>query len=237
MSRCPLSISPSMGPNVIPSDTRCQAAGPLLQAAIHRGAPSLERALELLGVLALKKTSEFALQRCERRGLIGSERLARGGERRPYTQRRRPGDLVSEIDGAVELVAGRRHLLDKAQAIRLRGTPFIAGQHVAHGVAPADLAREADRGAAAREDPARDFALTEDGVVCRDTDIRGEEELVPEVFGAAVHGDHNRLRAIGWLQTDRVDVIRILRWELARSLRGSEGAAVNAEAKVSADPI
>jgi hypothetical protein len=73
-----------MGPNVIPSDTRGQAAGSLLQAAIDRRTPFLERALELLGILTLAKTSEFGLQRRERRGLIGGERLARGGERRPY---------------------------------------------------------------------------------------------------------------------------------------------------------
>src|SRR6516164_9566658 len=99
MSRCPLSISPSMGPNVIPSDTRRQAAGPLLQAAIHRRAPSLERALEFLGVLAPKKTSEFHLQRCERRGFISGERLARRGERRPYAERRCCDDLIRKING------------------------------------------------------------------------------------------------------------------------------------------
>src|SRR5262249_1543147 len=128
-------------------------------------------------------------------------------------------------------------LLDKAQAIRLRGTPFFAGEHVPHGVAPADLAREADRGAAAGEDPTRDFALTEDGVVCRDADIRGEQEFVPEVFGAAMPGDYNRLRAMGRLQPDRVDVIWILRREQARGLCGGEGAAVDAEAKVSTDAV
>src|SRR5215472_12987122 len=137
MSRCPLSISPSIGANVIPSDTRRQAACPLLQAAVDRRAPFLERPLELLGVLALKKTSEFRLQRRERRGLIGGERLARGGERCPYAQRCHRSDLAREIDGAVELFALRRHFLDKAQAIRLRGTPLNAGEHVAHGVAPA----------------------------------------------------------------------------------------------------
>src|SRR5215469_4907016 len=138
MSRCPLSISPSIGSNDIPSDTRRQATSPLLQAAIDRRAPFLKRPLKLLSVLTLTKTSEFGLQRCERRGLIGGERLARGGERRPYAQRRRRGDLVSEVDGAVELFAGRRHLLDQAQAIRLRSAPLFAGEHVAHGVAPAD---------------------------------------------------------------------------------------------------
>ena len=50
-----------MGPDVIPRVTRRQAAGPLLQAAINWSAPFLERPLELLGVLALKKTSEFRL--------------------------------------------------------------------------------------------------------------------------------------------------------------------------------
>jgi len=120
-----------------------------LQAAIDRGAPFLERALELLGVLALKKTSKFGLQRRERGGFIGGKGLARGGERRPYPQRRRRGDLVRKIDGAIELFARRRHLLDKAQAIRLRGTPFVASEHVTHGVAPAGLTREADRGTAA----------------------------------------------------------------------------------------
>src|ERR1700746_2761779 len=173
-----------------------------LQATIDRGAPFLERALELLGVLALKKTSKFGLQRRERRGFIGGEGLARGGERRPYALRRRRGDLVRKIDGAIELFARRCHLLDKAQAIRFRGTPFLAGEHVTHGVAPADLTREADRGTAAREDSARDLPLTEDSVVCRDADIRGEEELVPEVFGAAMHGDDDRLRALGWPQAD-----------------------------------
>src|SRR6516165_8171875 len=201
MSRCPLSISPSMGPNVTPSDTRRQAVGQSipLQAAIDRGAPFLYRALELSGVVALKKTSEFPLQRRERRGFVGGERLARGGERRPYAQRRRCGDLVREIDGAIELFTRRRHLLDKAQAIRLRGTPFVAGEHVTHGVAPADLTREADRGTAAGEDSTRDLTLTEDSVVCRDPDIRGEEELVPKVLGAAMHRDHDRLRAVGRL--------------------------------------
>src|SRR6516165_2940503 len=235
MSRCPLSISPSIGTNVIPSDTRRQAAGPLLQAAINWSASFLERPLELPGVLALKKTSEFRLQRRERRGFIDGERLARGGERCPYAQRRRRSDLAREIDGAVELFALRRHFLDKTQAIRLGGTPLNAGEHVAHGVAPADLAREADRGAAAGEDSARDFALTEDGVVCRDADIRGEEEFVPEVFGATMHGDHDRLRAIGRPQTHRVNVIGILGRELTRGLCGGEGPAVDAEAKVSAD--
>ena len=176
----------------------------------------LDCALELLGVVALKKTSEFGLQRRERRGFIGGEGLARGGERRPYAQRRRRGDLVRKIDGAIELFARRRHLLDKTQAIRFRGTPFVAGEHVTHGVAPAGLTREADRGAAAGEDSARDFTLTKDSVVCRDADIRGEEELMPEVFGAAMQGDHDPLRAIGWPQADRVDVIRILGRELAR---------------------
>src|ERR1700736_2227771 len=208
-----------------------------LQAAIDRGAPFLERALELLGVLAMKKTSKFGLQRRERRGFISGEGLARGGERRPYRQRRRRGDLVRKIDGAIELFAWRRHFLDKAQAIRLRGTPFVAGEHVTHGVAPAGLTREADRGTAAGEDSARDFTLTKDGVVCRDADIRGQEELMPEVFGAAMHGDHDRLRAIGWPQADRVDVIRILGRELARCLRGSKGRAVDAEGKVAADTV
>ena len=106
-----------MGPNVIHSHTRRQASGPLLQAAIHRRAPSLERALELLGVLALKKTSEFGLQCCERRCLIGGKRLARGGERRPYAQRRCCGDLIGKINGALELFIGRCHLLDKTQAL------------------------------------------------------------------------------------------------------------------------
>ena len=46
---------------------------------------------------------------------------------------------------------------------------------------------------------------TKDSVVCRDAYIRGEEELMPEVFGAAMHGDHDRLRAMGWPQADRVD--------------------------------
>ena len=149
-----MSIWPSIGTNVIPSGTRRQADAPL-KAAIDRRAPFLKRALELLGILALKKTSELGLQCCERRGFIGGERLTRGGKRRPYAQRCRCSDLVCEINRSVELFARRRHFLDKAQAIRLRGTPFIAGEHVAHGVAPADLAREAGRGAAAGEDPAR----------------------------------------------------------------------------------
>ena len=148
-----MSISPSTGPDVIPSDTRRQAVAPSLQAAIHRRACFLERALELLGVLALKKTSEFRLQRCERCGFISGERLTRGGERRPYAQRRCCGDLIGKINGALELFTGRCHLLDKTQAIRLRGTPFFASEHVAHGVAPADLARKADRGAASGKTP------------------------------------------------------------------------------------
>src|SRR5246127_3801324 len=208
-----------------------------LQATIDRGAPFLERALELLGVLALKKTSKFRLQRRKRRGFIGGEGLARGAERRPYAQRRRCGDLVRKIDGAIELFAQRRHLLNKAQAIRLRRTPFVAGEHVTHGVAPAGLTREADRGTAAGEDSARDFTLTKDSVVCRDADIRGEEELMPEGFGAAMHRDHDRFRAIGAIRAYRVDVIRILGRELPRGLRGSERAAVDAEAKVTADTV
>src|SRR6516165_2319150 len=239
MSRCPLSISPSMGPNVTPSDTRRQAVGQSipLQAAIDRGAPFLYRALELSGVVALKKTSEFPLQRRERRGFIGGERLARGGERRPYAQRRGGCDLVGEIEGALELSARRRHLLDKAQAIGFCSTPFVAGEHVAHRVAPARLAREANRGATTGKDSARDFALTEDGVVCSDADIRGEEELVPEVFGSAMHGDHHRLRSIRGAQTDRVDVIWILWRELPRGLRCSEGPAVDPEGKVATNAV
>ena len=108
-----------------------------LQAAIDRAAPLPERGLELLGVLALTKTSKFGLHRRERRGFIGDEVMARGGEHRPDAQRRRRGDLVRKIDGAIELFARRRHLLDKAQAIRLWSTPFVTGEHVTHGVAPA----------------------------------------------------------------------------------------------------
>jgi hypothetical protein len=60
---------------------------------------------------------------------------------------------------------------------------------------------------------------------------------MPEVFGAAMHGDYDRLRAIGWPQADRVDVIRILGRELARCLRGGKGRAVDAEGKVAADAV
>src|SRR3984893_16048924 len=97
------------------------------------------------------------------------------------------------------------------------------------------LTREADRGTAAGEDSARDFTLTKDSVVCRDADIRGQEELMPEVFGAAMHGAHDRLRAIGWPQADRVDVIRILGRELARGLRGSKRPPGRAGGKKAAD--
>src|SRR5262249_56199423 len=111
------------------------------------------------------------------------------------------------------------------------GAPFVAGEHVAHRVAPAGLAREADRGATAGKDSARDFALTEDGVVCCDPDIRGQKELMSEVFGAAMHGDHDRFRTIRRFQTDWVDIIRILWRELAPGYAGSQGLPAAAPPK------
>src|SRR6185437_14087239 len=109
MSRCPLSISPSMIQNLIPSVTRGQAAGPALEPAIGGGAAFLERALKLLRVLAFEHARKLRRQRRERRRFIGGERLARGGERRSDAERRRGGDLPGKRQRAVERLARRRH--------------------------------------------------------------------------------------------------------------------------------
>ena len=72
---------------------------------------------------------------------------------------------------------------------------MIAGEHVAHGIAPAGLADEAHRRAAAGESSVRVLVLAEVGVGRGDPDVARQVDFVSEVPGVAMRHDDERLRS------------------------------------------
>ena len=73
------------------------------------------------------------------------------------------------------------------------GVELVAGEQPAHRVAPADLAREAQRRAADRIDAALDLDLGEARVVRRDADIGRQHQLDADGQADALDGDDHRL--------------------------------------------
>ena len=69
-------------------------------------------------------------------------------QRGAHAERRLRGDALGELDGARQLAARLDDLLHQADAVRLVGAELVAGEQPAHRVAPAELARQADGGAA-----------------------------------------------------------------------------------------
>ena len=89
-----------------------------------------------------------------------------------HAQRRLRGDQLGErARRRVELPAGRHDLLHEADAERLGGAELLAGQQEAHRVAPAELGRGAEGGAAERQDAAAHLELAEAHVVGGDDDV------------------------------------------------------------------
>src|SRR5579875_3917445 len=116
---------------------------------IHRCAVLLERPDIFAAIFAAEEAAKLGLQQSKSDGVTLAERMVRGGKDGSHAERRRGGDLLRNLGGTIELLPRRRQLLDEPQPVRLIGIPAVARQHVAHGVGPARLAHEPDRGAAA----------------------------------------------------------------------------------------
>ncbi len=69
----------------------------------------------------------------------------------------------------------RNHLLHEPDAEGFGGVETVAGEDPAHGIAPADGAREAEGGAAEREDAAGHLDLPKTRRVGRDRNVAGEQ--------------------------------------------------------------
>src|SRR5260370_28085642 len=118
-----------------------------------------ESALSFLGIFALGDLLELGQERLQR-GFFWADRLMRRSKCRAHAQRCPGGDLLRQLDGAVELLSGRRHLLHEAKTVGFIGSPFFACEHIAHRISPAGLAGEPDRRPAAGKDPTRDLVLS-----------------------------------------------------------------------------
>lgn len=92
--------------------------------------------------------------------------------------------------------------------------PVIASQHVAHRVAPTGVAHEADCGASARKRPGGHFALIEDGILRRNSQIGCEEQFMGNSRHMPLHGDNQRLGPLGAARAERIEKIL---WGLKRS--------------------
>src|SRR5215468_4588267 len=153
---------------------RCALLKRVLDAFEHRCTTLARSAQEFLAVLALIEAQQFCCQRWEQ-SFIPTQRLTREGERRAHPERRSSRDLPGELDRAVELFAHRRHVLHQTEATGFLRAPFLARQHVAHGIAPTNLARQADSGAGPGKDATRDLTLAEFGIGCCHPNICGKE--------------------------------------------------------------
>jgi hypothetical protein len=111
-----------------------------------------------------------------RRELRGRDRGARRRDRRVDPERGLGRDHVGDRDRAREVIAGH-DLLDQPDPQRLGGVELVAGEQPPHRVAPAALAREPQRRAADRIDPALDLDLGEPRRRRRDPDVGREQEL------------------------------------------------------------
>ena len=83
----------------------------------------------------------------------------------------RRGDLARQLEGALELRAGRHDLLHEAAAQRFGGAELVDDEQVVHGVAPAAALDEAEGGAARGHDAALRLELGEAAVVGGDRDV------------------------------------------------------------------
>ena len=96
---------------------------------------------------------------------------------------------------------------------------MVAGQHVAHRVAPARLTDETHGRAAAGKPAVRVLVLPETRVGRGDADIAREVDLVPEIPRVAVRHHHDRLRPARLGIPQRIERRRRAR----RALAGDDG--------------
>src|SRR5262249_31703094 len=152
---------------------------PFLSAATVDGsALFLERPEIFLVVFCLRQSAKLGEQRRVGGVLAIAERTMRRTEGRAKAERGCGSDPARDLERAIELLSGRGHVLNEPETVGLIGSPLIAGQHVAHGVAPTCLADESDRRTAGGEMTAGDFSLAEYGIAGSNPDIGREEKLV-----------------------------------------------------------
>jgi hypothetical protein len=109
--------------------------------------------------------------------------LQRGSDR----QRRLRGHGLRDAHGRRVLLAGRGDLLDEPEPERGDRVEFVAGEQVAHGVAPARALDHADGGAARGHDAALHLELAEAAIGRRDHDIGGQHQLDSDGVGDALY--------------------------------------------------
>jgi len=167
------------------------------------GAAALD---EILGAV---ERAVLGIELRQRVGLDRIDDLVRRAQRCLDRQRRARGDLARDRDRGVERgFARRRNLLGDAHAQGFLGGPVIAGQHVAHRVAPPGFGDEADRRAAARKTAVRVLVLAEARVGRGDADVAGEVELVAKIPRVAMGRDDDRLGPVRQRLAERIEHVR-----------------------------
>jgi len=137
--------------------------------------------------------------------LVGLRCAPRFEHGHPHPERRLLRDGLREREGAVELLTGRHHLLNEADAVRLGGVELVAREDPAHRVAPTGLAGEADGRAAEGEDPAFDLELRESRRLGGDAHVARERELDADGHADALQRANDRLVPHGSIKTQWID--------------------------------
>ena len=122
--------------------------------------------------------------------------------------------------GDGERLSGRRHAVDQADAVRLRGGHALVGrQDELHRPGNADETREPLGAAVAREDSEARLGQAHPRVLGRDAEAAGHRELEASAVGVAVDGgDRRHRKALEALQ-DRLSTARVLAALDGRQLR------------------
>src|SRR3954454_23691039 len=178
----------------------------MASATVEDGTALFPKRAELfLMVVALRKSSKFGEQRRVRGFLAFTERTVRRIHRRSNAKRSCRGDLSSDLDRPIELLASRCHDLNEAHAVGLVGAPFVACQHITHRIRPTRFADKTDRCAACREVAAGDFRLCENGIACGNSDIGGKKKLVACALALPLYGNNEWLLPTRRNGADRID--------------------------------
>src|SRR5215471_16167271 len=96
-----------------------QTLPPLLSPIENRRTVLSQRPKVLLTILASEQTTKFGLQRSQRRRLPFAERATGRGKRRAHPERRGGGDLLGEVGGPIQLLAGSGYFLHESHAVGL----------------------------------------------------------------------------------------------------------------------
>jgi hypothetical protein len=173
------------------------------------GRPSASGPTTLQEILRPVESAILSVELRERIGLDRIDDQMRRLECRPDRKRPACGDLGGHHHPGFESgLRGWRNVLRDPHAERFLRAPVIAGQHVAHRVAPPSLADEAHGRAASGKAAVRVLVLAEARIGRRDPDVARQVELVSEVPRVAVHDHDDGLGQVRLQFAERVDRFR-----------------------------